>query len=269
MKLVRFSLQLLAASLRSGIRMIAILLLVASIALNLATVAISGVAAAVSGLYTTVTGSETVYSSLKRDLAKKDARLVQLERELKAVKRANVVNYRGKKVALKAAVDDTSDRIVRRAAVGTSRNVGSMAGEALPFVGVAVIAGVTALEVYDMCEVLKDMHELNVAFDPSLAKPDEVQTICSLEVPTREELWETVKSSPGDAWRGAKDAVPTLEAIRSIEVDWRGYLSLTKEMVSSAADNTKSGLGKLWGATVEGAADLIDDSRSLFREDGE
>ena len=42
-----------------------------------------------------------------------------------------------------------------------------MPGEAVPYLGTAVIVGVTAREIGDLCATLKDISALKRAFNPS------------------------------------------------------------------------------------------------------
>ena len=55
-----------------------------------------------------------------------------------------VIPFKGKKVALKTAVDETADVIGKRAVKTAKREVTSMPAEAIPYLGTAVIVGVTA-----------------------------------------------------------------------------------------------------------------------------
>jgi hypothetical protein len=165
------------------------------------------------------------------------------------------VLYKGEKVAVRDVVNATASRISKRAMVTSSREVGSMAGEALPYIGVAVIVGVTALELKDLCDTLKDMSELQRAVSPETSPSEEEKTICAIKVPTRQELWEKVKASPGKAWESAIDSVPTLEEIRNIEIPeidlqnaWLGAVNGTGRVWEA----TKDGTGKAWEGTKAG-----------------
>ena len=93
-----------------------------------------------------------------------------------------------------------------------------MPGEAIPWLGTSVIVGVTALELYDLCATIKDMNELKNAFNPSASTSDEELTVCSLEVPSKEDILLAVKNSPSAAWEKAKDITPTLEEIKATEM---------------------------------------------------
>ena len=69
-------------------------------------------------------------------------------------------------MARSQAVELTTDRISKRAVITSSRSIGSMAGEAIPYLGTAVIVGVTTLELKDLCDTLRDMNELKRSFSP-------------------------------------------------------------------------------------------------------
>jgi len=72
----------------------------------------------------------------------------------------NLVRFKGKRVPISEAVENTANSISRRARRSATREIGSMAGEALPWIGTAVIVGVTTMELRDLCNTLRDMNEL-------------------------------------------------------------------------------------------------------------
>ena len=53
-----------------------------------------------------------------------------------------------------------------------------------------MIVTATAMELHDACVIMQDLHELDIAFDPTMAFPTEAQEVCGLKVPTRQELWD-------------------------------------------------------------------------------
>ena len=71
---------------------------------------------------------------------------------------------------------------------------------------------------------MRDMHTLEVAFNPKAANDPSVDEVCGLRVPTKEEVWEQIKASPGAAWEATKvvlDGLPDLPAIPELpSVDW-------------------------------------------------
>ena len=108
------------------------------------------------------------------------------------------VNFKGKKVTVAKAVGSTTSGIKRRAMKTASRSVGAMAFEAAPLVGAAAIVGVTTWELNDLCETAKDMDALNRALNPDEATDVDQTTVCSIAVPTREELKQKVSESSGE-----------------------------------------------------------------------
>ncbi len=55
-------------------------------------------------------------------------------------------------------------------------------------------------------------------FNPGLGADPEATEVCGMTVPTKEEIWQTVKSSPGKAWATASEHLPDLPPI-----DWQAY----------------------------------------------
>jgi len=78
-------------------------------------------------------------------------------------------------------VKRVSTRIGRRAVTNAAKNFYSLAEEVIPVVGVAVIVGLTISDIYDDCQTLKDLNDLNNAFD--LENEDET-TVCGMKVPS-------------------------------------------------------------------------------------
>lgn len=191
--------------------------------------------------------------ALKSELQEKTSQLAVERATQRALKSqvidltAGLVPFNGKKVALKAAVDETAEKIGKRSLKSATRNVSSMPGEAIPWLGTAVIVGVTALELYDLCETMKDMTELKRAFDPTLASSEEELEVCALKVPPKEEIIEVVKNSPKLAWNTAKDFTPTLAELKEIEIP-------------------KINLEEVWGDTTSGAKDLTEKLKKYWNK---
>ena len=192
--------------------------MIGSLALSLATVTVSGVFSLVSSAVEAVTGTRTVRAKHKArldDLSVKNVELKtrndKLATENRRVKRELAdtrVTYRGQTRHAREAVKDTSGRLARRVTFASSRNVASVFAEALPFVGVGVILAATAWEINDSCEMMKDLRELDLAFNPdSATKGTEV---CGMEVPERAEVWKSIRESPAAAWNGAQEYMPGL-----------------------------------------------------------
>lgn len=188
--------------------------------------------------------------ALKSELADKSAQLT-LERATQSTLKSQIrdlssglVPFKGKKVALKAAVEETAENIGKRSLISAKRNVASMPGEALPWVGTAVIAGVTALELYDLCATLKDMTELKRAFNPTLDSNENELAVCSIKVPPKEVIIASVKASPKVAWEKAKEVTPSLEEIKDMElpdVSFKDMWESSKSGRGALTDKVKTG----------------------------
>lgn len=98
-------------------------------------------------------------------------------------------------------------RVVRSLKARTKRvaaaNAGSAVGESIPVYGIAIIAAATGYELKAGCESMKELHELDLAINPESAEENVRDYVCGLKMPTKEELWQTVKNSPTAAWNGA------------------------------------------------------------------
>ena len=162
--------------------------------------------------------NESKISLLETDITEKNKKTALIDDQLKATQKSldnakpmdRTVLYRGKRVAVKAAIVDTNDRITKRISTMAYRNLTSIPAEAIPYLGIAVILSVTAYDLYDSCDTIKDLHELNVALDPSRKLSDDQTAICGMKVPSTDEVWEKVKQSPREVYIAASAYVPDL-----------------------------------------------------------
>jgi hypothetical protein len=163
--------------------------------------------------------------SLERVVAEK----ATMEADMLALKRSKRVLFEGAEIALPEAVAKVTNRVKTRTAKIATADVGATFGQSIPWIGVAVVVAATGYDLKTSCDTMRDMHALEVAFNPDLANDPSVDEVCGLKVPTKEEVWETVKASPGKAWDVAVQALgdlPDLPAVPSIDwpsmpdVDW-------------------------------------------------
>ncbi|MBU2960841.1 hypothetical protein KO516_08445 [Citreicella sp. C3M06] len=133
--------------------------------------------------------------------------------------------------------EDIAKRVASRTAKAAARDTASMAGEAIPFWGIAVIAAATSLEIYDMCQTIIDMRDLQKVFDPDQGQIEEELTVCNMSVPKPAEIWDSVSQAPGKAWETASGAIPTVEELSDFDPDWSGILSTMFETVSAFGDD--------------------------------
>lgn len=92
------------------------------------------------------------------------------------------------------------------------------------------------------------------AISPEKSLDEKQKLVCAMRVPTREELWESMKSSPKTAWTSARNAIPTLEDVKSVkfpDVDWEGLLSGALAKTGDAWEATKSGVSSAGSSTME------------------
>lgn len=223
------------------------LLVIVGLGLNMLTLISVPTFAALSQLVETVIGDHTVRAlaekreaemraridladadnaALKGQVAELEARTAKLAAELAETR----VVYRGSEKAARDAVAEASEAMSRRVTNAAARNVASMPGEALPFVGIAVVAGATAWEIADACALMTELHELDVAFNPDHAIDG--SEVCGIRVPTSEELWQTVRNSPSEGWDAAKDMYEDLPEI-SMSGTYNWVLGLGQRIYAS------------------------------------
>ena len=149
-----------------------IFLFLLSLSLNVAMLASETIFAMASSAFTALTDMPTAASKIHPKNTK--------------------VNFKGKKVTVAKAVGSTTNGIKRRAVKTAAKSIGAMAFEATPLIGAAAIVGVTSWELKDLCETAKDMDALNRALNPDEMTNNSQASVCSITVPTREELQEKV-----------------------------------------------------------------------------
>ena len=114
------------------------------------------------------------------------------------------VNFKGQKVTVAQAVGSTTSGVKRRAAKTAAKSISAMAFEATPLIGTAVIVGVTMAELRDLCETAKDMDALNRALNPDETTDADQTSVCSIAVPTKEELREKVSKQSEESFNKFK-----------------------------------------------------------------
>lgn len=110
------------------------------------------------------------------DLSIKHAYLEKTHAETET-KHTNLKHKSQKQFSLVSAI---SSRIGKRAAINAAKNLSSFALEVIPAVGVAAIVALTASDLYDDCQTMKDVNELNVEFE---LQSEDADKVCGLRVP--------------------------------------------------------------------------------------
>jgi Na+/H+-dicarboxylate symporter len=84
-------------------------------------------------------------------------------------------------IKLISTAKSVSPRIGRRAITNAAKNFYSLAEELVPVIGFAIVLGVTISDLNDDCQTLKDLNELNNAFD---IKNEDEKTVCGMKIPS-------------------------------------------------------------------------------------
>lgn len=219
---------------RASLSLILVIGLFLSVSVNILIFFSSTFVEAASSIFSRSFGVRTIFVQQADELAELSVN-IDNERRINRELSAEIAETR-------VATDTIIRRVARRTGVSATREVASMPAEAIPYLGAAVIVGATALEIRDMCNNLQDLAELQSIIDPSSTAAPEVLTVCSIEVPTRTEVVDAISNAPEQAWLAARNALPSIEDIRSIEVseiDWSamvqsGWLS-TRDTVDGLA----------------------------------
>lgn len=145
-------------------------------------------------------------ANLEREHQSLNQRHRTLDNEHKALQVENKAHIK-KSFDQASAAKSISARLATRSAANATRNLSSVPAETIPVVGTAIVLGVTFWDLKDACETLKDLNELNRAFDHQPVNHTEV---CGMKVPTQSEALAKVK----DNWRAVyATAAKSLEKV--------------------------------------------------------
>lgn len=98
-----------------------------------------------------------------------------------------------------------------RLATGVSRNVAAIPAEAVPYIGIGVNLSVTALDVYDACQTMRELNELMKLLGQGVENAE----FCGVKVPTVSEVLAGMQTQ----WRASADWVAReAQKTRSIPV---------------------------------------------------
>lgn len=123
-----------------------------------------------------------------------------LSERLGTVSREKAEMEKRTRLAAKKAVGSVSARSARSVA----RNVAGAAGESLPVIGTAIVAGMLYMDVKDACDTLKDLNEMSRTVG---AEPEDESKVCGVRVPTQEELAATAANNWKSAYQSAAEAL--------------------------------------------------------------
>lgn len=147
---------------------------------NVATLTWSAATAGLSGVLGAA-GINTVYQRMQ-------SRQQAQARQLAAVE--------ARETALRKTVQDTGKRIQKRTVRSAAANIGSLPAEAIPYLGWAVVVGVTGYELMLACDNLRDLQNLYRQMDAGeVAAPEAMQAICEPGLKSFSEAWDQVPES--------------------------------------------------------------------------
>lgn len=121
----------------------------------------------------------------------------------------------------KNAAKQFGHNLSSRLAKSTARQVASAPAESIPFVGISLIAAFTALDVYDACETMKALNELNRELGIEIK---DNSSVCGVSVPTADQLrytasqrWKESYASAADSLAAAGQSIPRSPP----KIDWQ------------------------------------------------
>lgn len=144
----------------------------------------------------------------ERQTADVAAKLASKEAALAEMVNAKVL-YRGEQRVIKEVVADAAERVGARTTKIIKADISGMVGQAIPYLGAVAVVAVTAYDLDQSCELMKELHELDVAFNPDHAINE--REVCGMQVPTVDEILEKAKAAPGAALDAIFDAVPDFQ----------------------------------------------------------
>lgn len=143
--------------------------------------------------------ADTRASGFQRQLASERRKTADLQRQLQTPTRAST-EARARALDLMQSVSDRTKRVA-------AANAGSMVGEAIPFYGIGIIVVATGYELHVACENMKDIAELAKLLDEDDRIAEDAASVCGTELPSREDIWTTIKTSPAEAWSASVDGL--------------------------------------------------------------
>ena len=126
------------------------------------------------------------------------------------------------KLEQKKAIENTSNKVISKSLGMVSRNTLALPAQAIPFIGIVVIVGVTYWDVKASCEIVEELESLKKELKLHVEDKTDEKEFCGI---SRTELWKSIKQSPKNSWKAAKESVPELP-------DFSNAWDATKEWVS-------------------------------------
>lgn len=190
-----------------------------------------------------VTGLETATSKqlkVSDDLRRENRQLVDRNRKLQTrmakVQQANS-RLKGRAARLRTVTRAAVKRTVARSAVAATRAVATAPAKAFPCLGTAVVVGVTALEVRSFCKTIQDINLIQQEIAPSEALAENELEVCGMEVPTRDDVLNQIKTEPVRMWNRSREFLNDLDPIPPhVEDQLDDWLENSKTLIRDGRD---------------------------------
>jgi hypothetical protein len=144
--------------------------------------------------------------TVEADLQNERANLKRVNLEL-GNERASLSKVTGELAGVNGRIQKMSPVLQSRLATGVSRNLAAIPAESIPYVGVAVILAVTAADLKDACDTMKDFNTLLVQLGDGVKNPD----FCGNKVPSKKEVWSSVTTNAKGTYQRAKDELDKMQ----------------------------------------------------------
>lgn len=96
---------------------------------------------------------------------------------------SNKLSTKTKKLkAIKNKTKIITQRVAKRTARNITANIAAIPAESIPAIGIGVVLAITAMDLHDACDDLKDMNELSSLMNLS-TNNQETSKICGMSLP--------------------------------------------------------------------------------------
>jgi len=219
--------------------------LLSLLTLNILTLTNSLIFDSLSGMLTSIT------DKIGRPEIMADSPSKRESKQLKSIRAENKALKEQSKLR-QSKVKKIGNRIARRTTRNAAMHVTSAAGEAVPYIGAAVVVGALSMEVYDSCQTLTDMEEMLAAFEiESSETRKERVTVCGKQVPTVEEITANVKAGWREAYTSSVEGIQ--EAASKTGEVIKGTSDIALESAALKVATMREAVGEGLGRFVDGS----------------
>ncbi|GEM_PF-1400791 len=143
-----------------------------------------------------------------RKLAAKNRLFIKTNKRLRSTNR-KLISDRLARLKRTALARKVIQRIARRTMRDVAIDIGSMVGEATPYIGISFVVASTALDLKDGCDTIRDINKVLRNLEGENELVDE-NKVCGMKVPTTEELVQKIKETVGGTLHQSKENIRNL-----------------------------------------------------------